>query len=150
MKAGATLRLDVPTASRDKRPGIKSYKFKSDGPTDPGTSVPGQRSSSDRHHVSVQPRPVPDRTMLKPCMRPDTPCWKWMPTSPSTYGQGLARPAKSMVQSLQIPLHVHRPCHDNRWDEVKEAVYPADANLTQVTAHATALHEFVLGVLFQI
>ena len=32
--------------------------------------------------------------MLKPCMRPDTPRWKWMPTSPSTYGQGLARPAR--------------------------------------------------------
>ena len=34
--------------------------------------------------------------------------------------------------------------------KVKEEVYLADANLTQVTARATALHEFVLGVLFQI
>ena len=25
--------------------------------------------------------------------------------------------------SLRIPLHVHRPCHDNKWDEVKEEVY---------------------------
>ena len=36
---------------------MKSYKFKSDLPTDPGTSVPGRRSCRDRHHVSGQPRP---------------------------------------------------------------------------------------------
>ena len=102
--SSASRDADGPTASRDNRPGIKSYKFKSDGPTDPGTSVPGRRSSSNRHHVSGQPRPVPDRTMLKPCMRPDTPCWKWMPTSPSTYGQGLARPASPRRPPGTFPL----------------------------------------------
>ena len=70
----------------------------------PGTSVPGRRSCRDRHHVSGQPRPVPDRRMLKPCMRPDTPCWKWMPTSPSTYGQGLARPARPRRPPGTFPL----------------------------------------------
>ena len=43
-------------------------------------------------------------SMLKPCMRPDTPCWKWMPTSPSTYGQGLARPARPRRPPGTFPL----------------------------------------------
>ena len=56
------------------------------------------------HPVYGQPRPVPDRTMLKPCMRPDTPCREWMPTSPSTYGQGLARPARPQRPPVTFPL----------------------------------------------
>ena len=70
----------------------------------PGTSVPGQRSFRDRHHVSGQPRPVPDRTLPKPCMRPDILRWKWMPASPSTYGQGLARPARPRRPPGTFPL----------------------------------------------
>ena len=37
-------------------------------------------------------------------MRPDTPRWKWMPTSPSTYGQGLARPARLRHPPETFPL----------------------------------------------
>ena len=80
---------DGPTAIRDNRPRIKSYKFKSDLPTDPGTSVPGRRSCRDRHHVSGQPRPVPDRRWMEMSASISSTGYRVACTVSASYGQGL-------------------------------------------------------------
>ena len=80
-------------------------QFKSDGPTSSRNKCHGEGwPFRGRHHVHGQPRPVPDRRMLKPCMRPHIPCRVRLPSFPATYGQGLARPARPQRPPVTFPL----------------------------------------------